>query len=91
MDDIMQTLHKKALKYGASDFGFSRTKHKRFYVIYDNKRINFGAKEGHTFIDHHDKRIRKAWRARHSKILKKGTPAYKNKMSPEFWSWHILW
>ncbi len=91
MDDIMQKLHKKTIKYGASEFGLSRTKNKRFYVIYDNKRINFGSKLGHTYIDHHNKQKRTAWRARHSKILKDGKPAYKNKMSAEFWSWHILW
>ena len=33
----------------------SATKLKRFYVIYNNKVINFGSKVGQTFIDHGDK------------------------------------
>ena len=43
------------------------------------KIINFGSKNGKTFVDHHGKDKRNAWRARHSKILKNGQPAYKNK------------
>ena len=87
----MEKLNKNAKRFGASEFGLSRTKNKRFYVIYDNKRINFGSRVGQTYIDHHNKDKRKAWRARHSKILKDGKPAYKNKMSPEFWNWHLTW
>ena len=44
MDDIIEELNKKAQRLGATSFGLSRTKNKRFYVIYDNKRINFGSK-----------------------------------------------
>ena len=87
----MEKLNKKAKKYGVSEFGLSRTKNKRFYVIYDNKRINFGSRVGQAYIDHHNKDKRKAWKARHIKILKDGKPAYKNKMSPEFWNWHLTW
>ena len=91
MNNTFQKLDKKARKYGASAFGLSTTKNKRFYVIYDNRIINFGSKIGQTYIDHGDKKKRLAWRARHSKILKDGLPAYKNKLSPEFWNWHLTW
>ena len=91
MDDIMEKLNKKAQRFGATSFGLSRTKNKRFYVIYDNKRINFGSKTGQTYIGHHDKRKRNAWRARHSKILQDGQVAYKNKTSGEYWNWHLTW
>ena len=52
-------LEQKAKKMGATEFGLSGTKTKRFYVIYNNKIINFGAKNAKTFIDHGDIFIRK--------------------------------
>ena len=45
--------HAKAL--GATAFGISKVKGKRYYVVYNNKTINFGSDVGSTFIDHHDK------------------------------------
>jgi len=85
-------LFNKAQKLGSSDFGPSNIKNKRFYVIYNNKKINFGDAHGSTFIEHGDNNIRNNWIARHSKILlKDGTPAYKNKNKPAFWSYHLLW
>jgi len=85
-------LFTKAQKLGSSDFGPSNLKNKRYYVIYNNKKINFGSAVGLTFNEHGDINKRNAWRARHSKILlKDGTPAYKNKMSPAYWAYHLLW
>ena len=88
----MDELRKKALNHGATEFGISKVKNKRFYVIYNGRRINFGLKNGSTFIDHKDTKKRENWRARHSKImLKDGTPAYKNKNHSAYWSYKILW
>jgi hypothetical protein len=85
-------LEDKAFALGATGFGRSKAKDKRFYVIYLGKRINFGLKGGSTFIDHHNEQKRKAWRARHSKIkLKNGQYAYKVKSQPAFWSMALLW
>lgn len=85
-------LKKKALKLGATDFGNSKTKNKRFYVVYNNKIINFGSKNGSTFIDHNDEKKRKAWLARHMKIKdKQGELVYKLKSSPSYWSLNLLW
>ena len=82
--------HAKAL--GATAFGNSKVKGKRYYVVYNNKTINFGSDVGSTFIDHHDKNKRKAWRARHSKIINKyGQYVFKLPSSPSYWSWHLLW
>jgi len=82
----------RAIELGETDFGPSRVRGKRFYVIYSGKKINFGSSTGQTFIDHGDKRIRKAWRARHSKIkLKDGRYAYQVKTSPEWWAYRLLW
>lgn len=72
----------------------SNAKNKRFVVIVDGKKIHFGVwefKDKGTFLDHKDEKIRDAWRARHSKILKDGKPAYKDKNSPSYWAWRILW
>lgn len=86
------SLKQKAQNLGATDFGPSKAKDKRFYVIYEGKRINFGLLGGKTFIDHQDTAKRKAWRARHSKIkLKDGRFAYTVKQQPEWWAWHMLW
>ena len=73
----------------------SEAKNKRFSIITpEGKKINFGLfpfrGEG-TYIDHLNDKIRKAWKARHSKILIDGKPAYKNPESPEYYSWNILW
>ena len=73
----------------------AEAKSKRFSIISPSgKKINFGlwpfSGEG-TYIDHRDNKIREAWRARHSKILKDGKPAYLDKESPEYYSWHLLW
>ena len=64
----MDELYKKAIKHGASDFGISNNIHKRYYVVYNERKINFGSKNGQTFIDHKNHDIRRAWIARHSKI-----------------------
>lgn len=86
------SLEVKAKRFGATEFGKSKAKGKRFYVIYKGRRINFGSATGKTFIDHHDQKIKQAWQARHSKIkLKDGRLAYRVKESPEFWSYNLLW
>ena len=88
----MDKLRRKAMKLGASDFGKSKTKGKKYYVIYDGKTINFGSATGKTYLDHKDNAKRDAWRARHSKIkLKDGRSAYKVKESPGFWNWNLTW
>ena len=73
----------------------SDKQHKRFKItLPNNKVIHFGlfpySGDG-AYIDHHDDRIKNAWRARHSKILNKGSPAYLNPESAEYYSWNLLW
>ena len=85
-------LYNKAIKLGATNFGISKVKGKRFYVIYKGKIINFGSKIGYTYIDHKNDILKTNWRARHSKIINNdGIPFYKIKTSPAYWSWNILW
>jgi hypothetical protein len=73
----------------------SKAKNKRFSIISPlGKKINFGlypfSGKG-AFIDHNDKKLKDAWKARHSKIMIDGKPAYLNKESPEHYSWNLLW
>jgi len=87
----MDKLFHKAISLGATDFGFSNTANKRFYVIYNNKKINFGSKYGRAYIDHHDEGKQNAWYARHSKIKNKhGEYVINLKTSPAYWS-NLLW
>jgi len=89
---MFQQLKQKALSLGATEFGRSKAKNKRFYVIYNGKRINFGLLNGQAFIDHHDRDKQRAWKARHSKIkLKDGRFAYTVKEQPEWWAYRLLW
>ena len=71
----------------------STRKGKRFSIIHNNKIIHFGAYPYSvgTYLDHGNENIKNQWRARHSKIMKNGKPAYTDKESPEYYSWHILW
>ena len=84
------SIKQKALKLGASDFGES--KDKRFYVVYNGKKINFGSRTGSAYIDHKDDKKKVAWYARHSKIKNKsGEYVINDKTSSSFWSAKILW
>lgn len=73
----------------------SDRKGKRFKITRPNGDvIHFGLwpyREHGTYIDHGNDKIRDNWRARHMKIMRDGKPAYLNKQSPEFYSFHILW
>ena len=84
----------KGIIKSPEELQISKAKNKRFAIKYDNKTINFGlwpfSGKG-SFLDHGDEQIKKAWRARHSKIMKDGTPAYLNKTSPDYYAWRILW
>ena len=65
---------------------------KKLMFVRDGKKIHFGAKGSHTYLEGATEQKRRAYRARHSKILlKDGTLAYKKKYSPAYLSWHILW
>jgi hypothetical protein len=70
----------------------SKVKHKRYVItMQDGKKYNFGLDTGSTYIDHHDKDIREAYRARHmgntieKKLINNLVP------SPSLFSFYILW
>ena len=85
-------------------FEVSNQKNKKYSVITPSgKKIHFGDKRYehykdttglgvYSHLDHNDKERRKRYRRRHSNILlKDGTPAYKNKEQPSYYSYNYLW
>lgn len=60
----------------------------RFFDINKKKlkSINFGLKNGSTFIDHKDTKIKDAWIARHQV---RGT--FNNPLTPSSLAYHLLW
>ena len=68
----------------------SENQDKRFKLTLNNsKTYNFGLQGGHTFIDHHDKKIRAAYRARHYAAEKEFIDDLKP--SPALFSYFLLW
>lgn len=46
----------------------------------------------YTHLNHNDPERRRRYKERHSKILlKDGTPAYKDREQPAYYSWNFLW
>jgi hypothetical protein len=89
---MIEKLRRIALKLGATDFGESKVKNKRFFVVYQGKKINFGSATGKTYVDHRDFKKMKAWYSRHKKITnKEGQKVINLKSSPSYWSARILW
>ena len=89
---LIATLRKKALSLGATEFRKSSLLKKKYMVRYKNKLIHFGQTGYEDYTTHRDPKRRASYRARHRAIrLKNGKLAYKNKESPSFWSWNLLW
>ena len=88
----MDELRKKALSLGATDFGISKVKNKKYYVIYNGKKINFGHSAYEDFTTHKDPERRKRYLARAKKITDgDGKLTWKNKNKANFWSTHLTW
>lgn len=95
MDRKLKQAQQIADKLKLGKLEISLANDKRFAIRSPaGKLINFG-QWPHTgkgaFIDHGDEKIKEAWRARHSKIMRQGKPAYLDPESPEYYSWRILW
>ena len=88
----METLRKKALALGATDFGKSKVKHKKYYVIYNGKKVNFGHSAYEDYTMHKDPERRRRYLARAKKITDGGgNLTYKNKNKANFWAISLLW
>ena len=64
---------------------------KRFMIIYNNKKIHFGLKDGSTFIDHNDIIKRNNYRKRHYSNSKEKYLIDNLIISPSVLSYYILW
>lgn len=88
----MEQLREKALSLGATEFGESKTKSKKYYVIYNGKKINFGQKGYEDYTQHGADERRKRYLARATKIKnKRGELTANDKTSPNHWSINLLW
>jgi len=77
---------------GATQFGLSNRLHKKYFVVYDGKKIHFGDKRFQDFTIHGDKRRRDNYRSRHKGVkLLSGRPAYLDKSQPSYYSYWLLW
>lgn len=72
-----------------TEIGYSKVKHKKYYVIYDNKKINFGSSSNKDFLIYGDNELgrkrRKLYRERHK------NDNIDDPYSPGYWSWYVLW
>ena len=82
----------KARRLGASELCQSTRKDKKWSVVYNGKRIHFGALGYDDYTTHHDDERRASYRRRHKGILlRDGRPAYTVKSQPSYWAYHLLW
>ena len=94
LEQARNIAYKKKLINNDNELKYSTRKGKRFMILHNDKWIHFGAYPFTgfgSFLDHGNEELRKQWKARHSKIMKDGEPAYKNKSSPSYYSYNILW
>ena len=97
----------ETIKKGKYEYQLSNKPGKKLMTVIEKdgkrKTIHFGGPPGSKHYkdktnllpksqEHGDKKIRDAWRARHSKIkLKNGKRAIDDPLQPAWHSWRILW
>jgi len=60
---------------------------KKFDAFFDDgKKVSFGLADSETYLEHHDKAKRDAYRKRHKKDLETNDP-----LRPGYLSFHISW
>ena len=69
----------------------SPLKNKRFRVVVNGKKYDFGLDTGSTYIDHHDKNKRENYRKRHMGNPREKFLIENNVMSPALLSYSLLW
>lgn len=70
----------------------STRQNKKLMIEYKDTIIHFGSRYESDYLIHGDLARRKRYRARASKILlKDGSPAYRSKSQPAYYSYNILW
>lgn len=85
-------LETRAFKLGATEFGKSNRKNKKYFVVFNGKKIHFGHTAYHDYTEHKDPERRKRYLARAKKIKdKQGNLTWKNKNTSNFWAINLLW
>ena len=86
-------VNKLARKLGIKEEIFKSTrKGKKFMVVYNNKKIHFGAIGYEDFHDHKDEKRRTSYLKRARGIRDgNGKLTHKNKMMANFWAINLLW
>jgi hypothetical protein len=85
-------VRKLCIQHGATDCRPSHRQYKKYMVIYKGREIHFGDNRYEDYLDHKDKARRDNYRARASKIRNgTGELTVKNKFSPNYWAYNILW
>lgn len=88
----IESLRRKALSLGATEFGVSPRKTNKYYVVYAGKKIHFGHSNYQDFTQHKDPERRKRYLARASNIKdKSGNLTAQNKNTANYWSIHVGW
>lgn len=88
----MENLRKKAISLGATEFGRSNRKDKKYYVVYKGKKIHFGHTSYDDYTTHGDDKRRRNYLARARGIRSKhGELTYNNKNYANYWAIHINW
>ncbi len=92
-DEHFRLAKNKAKQYGIS---LERSTHvdKKYMFVHPllDTYVHFGAAGYEDYLSHRDKARRERYRKRHSYLLNsRGYPAYKEKYSPAWASYNILW
>jgi len=69
----------------------SPLKNKRFRVVINNKKFDFGLDTGSTYIDHHDIKKRENYRKRHLGNVREKYLIEHFLPSPALLSYYLLW
>lgn len=68
-----------------SEIGYSDVGDKKYYVVYDGKKINFGNRNYEDYLIHNDDQRRKNYKSRHK---------HDNIRNPKYagyWSYNVTW
>lgn len=87
LDIIKKQLEKlpKAVKNNISDYGYSKAKNKKYYVVYNNKKINYGDIHYEDYLIHKDEKRREQYISRHHK------DKFNDPTKPGYYSLWVLW
>ena len=92
-NDFNLLKHRAINVSGAKNIEYSNRLNKKYMVTLKNSNnIHFGDPRYEDYLTHLDRKRRAQYRKRASKIKNKdGKLTYKDKNSPNFWSYHLLW